>query len=180
MYLVSDKNGPIATFKDQQRASIWAEKFGWTLQPIEDGDVRDPICLVTGYMNLLEPTKKPTFQDKVISFDHSRKSFLNAELVKEGDLYFRANLENYFFCVPVDFDVINEAIKFWQDLRKRGLDLVRQVNGQFKIVRVSPGTSIESEVNLTSKLDTIKQSVGVNVIKNPVLPGGSEKPPETI
>lgn len=186
MFLVSGKDGPIACFKDESKARTWADKFGWTMQAVEDGDIREPISLVTGYMNLLDPNKKPVFQDRVVSFDHSRKSFPDANTVKEGDLYFRANLENYFFCVEHDFDVVNGAIKFWQELRGKGLDLQRQISGQFKIIRVSPGTVIESEVNLSGTSSKVNPTVPekhnqTKVVTNPVaLPGGSGRPPETI
>lgn len=159
MYLLKNAKGDVVCgLSDENIARQWAEKFDWSVQQVVNADGKQPVRLRQGFTDLLQPNKSATWGDWIIVFDSEHPSYRpNSSTVEEGDVFYRSNLENFSFAVAEGEDIEVLAMNYWSDLHKRGLDLRRQPDGTFKIIR----TKVVSA-----------ESPQVPVIRNPVPPNG--------
>lgn len=144
MYVLSNKSGPVVVLSNKDEAQSWSERFGWSVQEVPSGDEISPMKLVSGFMNLLEPSKRAVLKEPFVSFlPEEQNNFVNGDTIEEGAEFYKSNLENFFFSIPEDKNPNELALGFWQKLHSRGLDLRRQVGDKFVVVRTKE-VSVES------------------------------------
>lgn len=137
------------TLSEKSVADAWAAKFGWTVQELPDGDKLTPIRVRTGFMSLLEPSKPASFREPFVSFfPEEQSNFPNADALSVGDTFFQSNLVNLFFSLPEEVDPNEKALEFWRKLHARGLDLQRQRNERFTVVKLEGKVNPESPTGL--------------------------------
>lgn len=144
MFVLTSPMGPVAALNDGDKARAWADKFGWSVSEVPNGDEKEPVIMKTGFMNILSPTQLPSYRQPIISFS-AQSNFPDANSLCEGDVFFKSNLENFAFNLPEDVDPNEKALEFWRKLHARGLDLQRQINDQFKVVKIEGKEQISSE-----------------------------------